>query len=217
MTILNNDEVVILDFETTGLSASDERVIEVGAAIVKDQKITKTLSSLCDPGYRIPYFITNITGITNQMVKGMPKPEDVMYDLNEFIGTRPILAHNASFDSQFLYAEMNRIDVDIDNPILCTLLLSRRLIQNATDHKLGTLKKHINFKETKGHQDHRALDDVKVTAALWLHLRKCVENLSGCKIFDINLYKKISKMPKKQVNDKLAKLLIGSNDKHIVA
>lgn len=217
MTVLSSDEVVILDFETTGLSANDDRIIEVGAAIVKGLKIIKTFSSLCDPGYRIPYFITDITGITNQMIKGKPIPEDVMYDLNEFIGKRPILAHNASFDSKFLYAEMNRINIAINNPVLCTLLLSRRLIQNASNHKLGTLKKYINFKEKEGHQDHRALDDVKVTVALWLHLRKCVENLSGCKKIDINLYKKISKMPKKQVNDQLAKLLIDSNNKLVVS
>lgn len=208
MTVSSSDEVVILDFETTGLSANDDHIIEVGAAIVKGLKIIKTFSSLCDPGYRIPYFITDITGITNQMIKGKPRPEDVMYDLNEFIGKRPILAHNASFDSKFLYAEMNRINIDINNPVLCTLLLSRRLIQNASNHKLGTLKQYINFKEKEGHQDHRALDDVKVTVALWLHLRKCVENLSGSKKIDINFYKKISKMPKKQVADKLAELLI---------
>jgi len=55
----------------------------------------------------------------------------------------------------------------VDNPILCTMLLARRLIDNTTDHKLGTLKRYINFENEAGHQDHRALDDMKVTASLW--------------------------------------------------
>jgi len=119
---LSCEEVVILDFETTGLSANYERVIEVGAALVKGNKITKTFSELCYPGASIPYFITELTGITNAMLKGKPKPEKIMPKLHEFIGQRPILAHNASFDSQFLHAEMDRVGLEVVNPILCTML-----------------------------------------------------------------------------------------------
>ena len=200
------DEVVIIDFETTGLSENYERVIEVGAAIVRGERITKTFATLCNPGIKIPSYITDITGITNQMIADHPRTEEAMPLLKKFIGERVILAHNASFDSQFLHAEMDRANIEVDNHILCTLLLSRRLIQNAENYKLGTLKRHINFKAKKDHKDHRALDDVKVTAALWCHLRKKVAQLSGIRQLDIGLYKKISRMPKAQVASKLAKL-----------
>lgn len=206
MTSCCQNEVVILDFETTGLSAYCERVIEVGAAVITGNKITKTFSTLCNPGKRVPNFITGITGISNEMLKGQPKPEEVMLDLYAFIEGRPILAHNASFDTQFLLSEMSRVKINVSNPILCTMLLSRRLIQGTRDHKLGTLKQHIKFKGNKDHKDHRALDDVKVTAALWLHLKEIVEHISGSKNIDIKMYQKISKMPKSKVQENLLKL-----------
>ncbi len=201
-----NSEVIILDFETTGLSADYERIIEIGAAIVKGNKITQTFTTLCNPGIRLPHFITDLTGISNGMLNGKPEPEKVMPKLKIFIGDRPIIAHNASFDAQFLHSEMRRAKLAVDNPMLCTMLLSRRLIQDAKDHKLGTLKQHIKYKTKVGHQDHRALDDVKVTAALWIYLRNLVEEKTQSKQFDISLYKKIVKMPKKHVESRLEKI-----------
>ena len=209
-----NSEVIILDFETTGLSAEYERVIEVGAAVVKDNKITDFFSALCHPGFNVPYFITGITGITSSMLKGKPKPEKIMPKLREFIADRPIIAHNASFDAQFLHAEMSRANLTVDNPTLCTLLLARRLIQDARDYKLGTLMQHIKYKAQKGHKAHRALDDVKVTAALWVHLRRIVEQQTKSKKFDLGLYKKIAKMPKKQVASKLEKWAVRNSLPH---
>ncbi|HRA42556.1 MAG TPA: 3'-5' exonuclease, partial [Gammaproteobacteria bacterium] len=78
------DELVILDFETTGLSPNYARVIEVGAIIISGEKIVDKLSQLMYPGCSIPYFITDITGITNQMVKGQPSPEKFMPTLKKF-------------------------------------------------------------------------------------------------------------------------------------
>src|SRR5947207_1516572 len=118
-------EVVILDFETTGLSPSYARVIEVRAIIVQGTKIVAQISQLMHPGSPVPYFITRITGITNQMLKGQPTPEAFMPKLKSFIGPRPILAHNASFDQSFLIAEMENAGITMDNTFLCTLKLAR--------------------------------------------------------------------------------------------
>ncbi len=197
------DEVVILDFETTGLSAQYERVIEVGAALVKGNQVTKTFSQLCYPGTSISSFITEFTGITNSMLRGQPKPEIVMSKLHKFIGSRPILAHNASFDRQFLYAEMERGKLEVPNSILCTLLLSRRIIVGASNYKLATLKQYIKFNSEKSHQDHRALDDVKVTAALWVFLRNEIEKSIGLKNLDVDIFQKICRTPKSQIQAKL--------------
>jgi DNA polymerase-3 subunit epsilon len=170
------DELVILDFETTGLSPTYARIIEVGAVLVKNGKIVGELSQLMDPGCYIPYFITDITGITNQMVKGKPTPEKFMPKLQKFIGDRPIVAHNASFDQKFLMAEMKNIGKSVNNPFLCTLKLSRRLITNAPNYKLSTLIAHLKIKLPKEHQAHRALHDVISTFHVWMFLRQYVSN-----------------------------------------
>ena len=130
------NEVVIIDFETTGLSASYDRIIEVGAAVVNNSGIVDTFVTLCNPKVMLPYFITDITGITTSMLKGKPSPEDIMPSLRDFIGERPVLAHNASFDSQFLHSEMCRANLKMNNQFLCTMLLARRLIHETRDHKL---------------------------------------------------------------------------------
>lgn len=162
------EEFVILDFETTGLSPSYSRVIEVGALLVKQDKVVKRLSQLMNPGFDIPDFITEITGITDEMVRGQPRPEKFMPTLKRFIGNRPVLAHNASFDQSFLMSEMDYIGKKITNRFLCTLKLSRRLIYDAPNYKLSTLIKHLKIKMPKDHQSHRALHDVMSTFHLCL-------------------------------------------------
>jgi DNA polymerase-3 subunit epsilon len=194
----NLDEVVILDFETTGLSPAYARIIEVGAVVVKGEKVIDTVSQLMHPGCYIPGFITDITGITNQMVKGKPIPEKFMPTLYKFIGNRPILAHNAAFDQKFLVAEMENIGKKIVNPFLCTLKLARRLIV-APDYKLTTLTSHLKLKVSKSHQAHRALDDVMATLQVWLHIKKQVSERTKTKP-DFNFFTKLEKQPKGKIS-----------------
>lgn len=201
-----DDEVVVLDFETTGLSTDYERIIEVGAAIVKDGEIKSTFDSLCDPGTSIPSFITSLTGITTAMVEGQPSPEEVMQEFNHYIGDRPLVAHNASFDMRFLKAEMERIDKEVHNPAICTMLLSRRLIHDVDNHKLGTLKRYIDYQETGDHKDHRALDDVKVTVSLWVHLTELVGQAAGATTVDFKTLQSLSRLSRHKVPARLAEL-----------
>jgi len=200
------EELVVLDFETTGLSTDYDRIIEVGAAIVKGKTIQSTFSVLCDPGIQIPSFITGLTGISNAMVKGKPEPEEVMLEFYDYIGNRPLLAHNASFDTRFLQAEMARIGKRVNNPSLCTMLLSRRLIHDTTDHKLGTLKRYVNYISESDHKDHRALDDVKVTVSLWIHLRALIEKITHRHVLSFNNYQKLSHISKYKLQAFLEKL-----------
>jgi DNA polymerase-3 subunit epsilon len=201
------DELVILDFETTGLSPAYARVIEVAAVRIKGGKVVDTLSQLMHPGHSIPYFITEITGITNQMIKGMPSPEKFMPTLIKFIGDRPILAHNASFDQKFLVAELANTGKAINNTFLCTLKLARRLIQNVPDYKLSTLTACLKLKVSADHKAHRALSDVTATFQLWLHMKKLVASHID-KEPDFSLFLKLEKQPKA----KILKFL----DKHFV-
>jgi DNA polymerase III epsilon subunit-like protein len=108
------DEVVILDFETTGLSSDYDRTIEVGALLVRNHTIIDEFVELMNPGFAVPSFITSFTGISNAMLKGKPKPEIIMPKLLDFIGKRPIVAHNASFDKRFLMAELARANLSTE-------------------------------------------------------------------------------------------------------
>ncbi|MEC7839272.1 MAG: 3'-5' exonuclease [Chlamydiota bacterium] len=201
-----NSEIVVLDFETTGLSTSEHRIIEVGAAIVERNTIKSTFSSLCNPGTKIPPFITSLTGITNAMVSSQPTPEEVMEEFSCFVGNRPIIAHNASFDGRFLSAEMARIGKGVANPIACTMLLSRRLITDSSDYKLGTLKEYVGFQADDHHKDHRALDDVKVTVALWNYLLRVLEGTVGHDAITFAEVQKISRISKYKIKDFLCQL-----------
>lgn len=194
------DELVILDFETTGLSPDYARVIEVGAILVKNSKIVAKVAQLMNPGIPIPYFITGITGITNSMVKGMPSPEEVMPKLKKFIGNKAIIAHNASFDQKFLIAEMDNIGKEIDNQFLCTMKLSRKLIPDAPNHKLTTLTSHLKLNIPKEQKAHRALNDVMSTFHLWMHMKKHVSQYLHTTP-DIDLFLKLAQQPKNKISD----------------
>ena len=131
--------IAIIDFETTGLSAGTDRIIEVAAVVIGGGGITATFSELMDPGVYIPSFITGLTGISNAMVRGKPRPESVMPRLRAFLGEHACVAHNASFDQRFFSAEMGLAGQRHERPFLCTLLLARRLFQRSPNHQLGTL------------------------------------------------------------------------------
>ncbi|MBL8028720.1 MAG: 3'-5' exonuclease [Fibrobacteres bacterium] len=194
------NKYVVLDFETTGLKAGYHRIIEVGAVIVTDGEITDSYAQLMDPGEHIPSFITELTGISNAMVRGQPSPEQVMPTLKAFIGNMPIIAHNASFDSRFFFAEMGKAGLNHCVPFLCTMMLSRRLVHKSPNYRLGTLVDHLQLKKPKNVRAHRALDDVYLTAELWFHLQQIICSASGRKHTDIDFYLKLMKTPKAKVD-----------------
>jgi len=172
------NEVIVLDFETTGLSAEYDRVIEVGAILVRNHKIIDEFVELMNPDFLVSSFITSLTGITNAMLKGKPTPESVMPRLINFIEDRPIVAHNATFDKRFLMAELGRAKLSIENPFLCTMRLAKKLIPDATSYKLADIARYIGIR-VDSKSSHRALGDVKVTAKLWKHLHDDVVNRTG--------------------------------------
>ena len=174
-----SSEFAVIDFETTGLSAEQCRVIEVAAVIVRDGKVADSFVQLMNPGHRIPDFITNLTGITNAMVKGRPNPEAVMPELRKFIGARFCIAHNASFDSRFYHAEMNRAGIAHERSFFCTMMLSRRLIQDSPNHQLVTLTNHLNLSVPLEGNYHRALYDVLITVELWKRIEGIVSEKIG--------------------------------------
>ena len=163
------DSVVVLDFETTGLSPGrGDRTIEVGAVRIEQGRITGRFQQLMNPGFRIDGFIESYTGITNQMLAKAPPCGEVMEQFVEFIGDHNLVAHNASFDQRFLDAELHAIRRHYSGSFACSMLISRRLYPDAPNHKLVSL---VAYKQlpTDG-VFHRALADSEMTAQLWLRI-----------------------------------------------
>lgn len=163
------DSVVVLDFETTGLSPQyGDRAIEVGAVLVEHGEIIDRFQKLMNPGFRISPFIEGYTGITNAMLKGQPCCEEVMAEFSAFIAGRNIVAHNASFDRRFLEYELKRTKRTCTGAWCCSLLVSRRIYQDAPNHTLKTLVSHAGIPLTGTF--HRALADAEMTAHLWMSM-----------------------------------------------
>jgi len=163
------NSVVVLDFETTGLSPQyGDRAIEIGAVRLEDGVIAERFQRLMNPGFRVSPFIESYTGITNEMLKGEAPCETVMAEFLDFIACRNIVAHNASFDRRFLDFELKRARCAYEGDCCCSLLLSRRIYQDAPNHKLQTLVTHAGIPKTGSF--HRALADAEMTANLWLSM-----------------------------------------------
>ncbi|RCU45712.1 3'-5' exonuclease [Corallincola holothuriorum] len=158
--------VIVLDFETTGLSPNQgDRAIEIGAVMLEKGQPVARFQELMNPGFRISRFIEDYTGISNQMLKDAAPCEEVMTRFYDFIGGHNLVAHNASFDQRFLDAEFAQIGCRYSGEFSCSMLLSRRLFPDAPNHKLGSLVAYKNI--ANDGVFHRALADSEMTAKLW--------------------------------------------------
>ena len=198
-----NQTYNILDFETTGLSPSLERVIEVGAVKVEGGIVKAHFESLINPGRIIPYQITQITGITTAMVRTAPLAKDVFPSLLSFLGDDPIIAHNASFDSRFFLAEAARVGGSPKNSFLCTLMLARRLYPSLSSHSLENLCRHLSIERMNAN---RALSDVLMTHKLFVHICAEVKIKSSSEALNLDKLLALSQTPKAKVSEFLKKV-----------
>lgn len=195
----NANSIVVLDFETTGLSPDQgDRAIEIGAVRIEGGQVVDSFQRLMNPGRRVSQFIVEYTGITNEMLSGAPSCEEAMSEFSEFMGGSNLLAHNASFDKRFLDAELQMISKTYTGSFVCSLLLSRRIYQNAPNHKLATLVDYANIES--GGNYHRALYDSEMTAKLWLSLLGEISHRYDINDVPFELVKKLQKVPKKAVD-----------------
>jgi DNA polymerase-3 subunit epsilon len=162
--------IVMLDFETTGLSpAMGDRITEVAALRIVGGQVTERYVSLVNCGARIPSFITGLTGITQAMVDTAPPVARVVPELLDFIGADALSAHNASFDEKFLKAESERLGRSCGHAhLVCSLKLSRRVFPGLASYKLGQLSGQLGipFKS----RAHRAEADAEVAAEVLIHI-----------------------------------------------
>ncbi len=192
------ETIILLDFETSGLSPDyGDRAIEIGAVKLREGQVIDRFQSLMNSGVRINSFIENYTGITNQMVQDAPKTAEVMQEFAGFIGTTPLVAHNASFDRRFLDAEFKRVDRQRKQDFGCSMLTARRIYPDAPNHKLETLVRYKNLL-TVG-TFHRALADAEMTAHLWVAMTEDLRSDYGFDVVSFALMRDLAKVPKTQV------------------
>ena len=182
----NNDfsqPFIVLDIETTGLNAATDKITEIGAVKILNKEIIDSFHTFVNPGIPIPPKITELTGITNDMVKEAPSTEDALTKFMHFCGNNALVAHNAPFDIGFIREEAKSIGWDINNPIVDTLTLSRELLKDLKNHKLDTLAKHLGV-SLKNH--HRASDDARATGEIFIKLIDMLEARGIKTLSDIN-------------------------------
>jgi len=194
------DTVIVLDFETTGLSPGNgDRAIEIGAVIIENGKITDRFQELMNPGFRINSFIEDYTGISNNMLKNAPPCSEVMHKFSDFIGSYNLVAHNSGFDQRFLDAELNRIQRSYSGKFACSMLISRRIYQDAPNHRLKSLVDYNRIPHDGVF--HRALADAEMTAQLWLHILNNIRNKYEVDDLPFHLLQQVAKQPKRAVHD----------------
>ncbi|AQS35857.1 exonuclease, DNA polymerase III, epsilon subunit family [Shewanella psychrophila] len=193
------DSVIILDFETTGLSPNQgDRAIEIGAVRIENGIVVDTFQELMNPGFRVSGFIEGYTGISNTMLANAAPCEEVMPRFADFIGDHNLVAHNASFDQRFLDAELDAINLSYGGEFACSMLIARRLYQAAPNHKLGGL---VEYKQIENDGVfHRALADSEMTAKLWLQMLDDMLTEHSINEPSFKLMQDLSRKPKAQVN-----------------
>jgi DNA polymerase-3 subunit epsilon len=184
-SVNRQERYVVLDVETTGLSPwKGDRVIEIGAVSLEDGDIMAEFSTLIQVPREIPFRASQIHGITDEMLIGQPTPEEVFPVLDGFIRGSILVAHNARFDLGFLRREYELLGTRFHCPHVCTLEMSRNRFPHLRNHKLETIYRHLcsDTVETNGDmmrkpegsascprkQTHRALDDARMVARIWL-------------------------------------------------
>ena len=169
----STNRYVALDVETTGFSPKNgDRVIEIGAVAIENQSIIAEFSSLIDAGKMIPWQVQKVHGITNEMLYGKPKSDEVLPEFYKFITGSILVAHNAAFDIGFLRHEFALLGMSLNNRSLCTLKMSRKRYPHLPNHKLETVSRYLLRKSANQMRMHRALDDAKLAAAIWLKMVK---------------------------------------------
>ena len=178
-----SDEFVVFDVETTGLSAEKDTIIEIGAVKVKDKKITDSFGTFVNPQRPIPENITNLTGISDDMVADAPVIDDAIRSFYNFIGDADLVAHNAKFDTSFLKNAAKRCGMEYKFTSLDTLELARGLVTDVKNHKLDTLTKYFDI-NLENH--HRATDDAAATGEIFIKLCDLLSEKQVDKVKDIN-------------------------------
>lgn len=168
--LLSEDTYVVFDVETTGLSAVYDTIIELAAVKVRGGEIVDRFEAFANPHHPLSATTIELTGITDDMVRDAPDPEEVLGNFREWAGDDILVAHNASFDMGFLNVGYKKIGCEkASNPVIDTLELGRFLYPELKNHRLNTLCKKFDIELT---QHHRAIYDAEATGHLLMKMLK---------------------------------------------
>lgn len=170
---------VALDLETTGLDPKTDAIIEIGCARLRDGEIVDQWSTLVNPGRKLSFAITQLTGIADRDLIGQPALREVIDPLRRFVGSVPIVAHNASFDLGFLRTH----GLSFANPILDTFEIASIVLPGRSSYSLGALAAEFGAGQASAH---RALDDARATALLLAALHEQAARLPLATLIEIN-------------------------------
>ncbi|MBE7047762.1 MAG: PolC-type DNA polymerase III [Ruminococcaceae bacterium] len=174
---------VVFDIETTSLSARYGEIIEIAGVKISGGKIAETFSKFVKPNHGIPYHITELTNISNDMVREAEPIDIVLPAFLEFCAGCVLVAHNAAFDVGYIKKKAEEQNLDFSFCYVDTLALSRRLLTGLKTHKLNRVAKHLGF-SFEGH--HRAINDAEVTARIFLHFMELMVGLDVQDVSQIN-------------------------------
>lgn len=174
------DEFIVFDIETTGFRPDSCEIIEIGAVRVKNGEILDTFGMFARPKKGIPYEITKLTGITEAMVEDAPEIEEVIEKFWAFAGDACLVAHNADFDTAFVFKKSQAMGIEVKSDVLDTLAVARAHLKQLKSFKLNKLGDYYGV--SFGH--HRAVNDAEATAKIMLHMfaelkQKGVQTLQG--------------------------------------
>jgi DNA polymerase-3 subunit epsilon len=206
---LFDQPIVMLDFETTGLSpVAGDRITEVAALRIVDGVVAERYVTLINCGVRIPSFVSALTGISQRMVDGAPPVAQVLPRLLDFIGDDALAAHNASFDARFLLAESQRLGLSPRHRgLICSLKLARRMLPGQGSYKLGGLAHALNISYRGA--AHRAEADAEVSTRLLLHIGESMQQRYRCPSISPGLLEAINRQSATKVSTFLGRKFAG--------
>lgn len=177
LTLNESNLYAVIDIETTGGSPVNDKITEIAIYIHDGYEVIEEYSTLINPERLIPPFITNLTGITNEMVKDAPKFYEVARKIIEMTDRKKFVAHNASFDYNFIKNEFKNLGYDYNRDKICTVQWSRKLLPGYKSYSLGKLCDHFNIKINNRH---RAAGDAFATTKL---LKILLDKAAGPNLF----------------------------------
>lgn len=178
-----NQEFVVFDIETTGLSSTNDKITEIGAVKIKNKSVVDRFSHLINPEKDISYKIQELTKITNDMVKDKPKIEEILPKFLDFCKDSILVAHNAEFDIGFIRQKSRELNIEFNNDFIDTLSLGRALFPELKRHRLDVLCKKLGINLLN---HHRAVDDAEATSAMFLKFLHMLEEKGANTLSDIN-------------------------------
>ena len=179
----HEDTFVIFDIETTGLSPATCGITEIGAVKIKEGEIIEEFNTFVNPEMPIPQKTVELNGITDETVKDAPKIKEALKSFLNFAGNNMLVAHNAAFDMGFIKKYASVCRYKFTNPCLDTLAMSRNINKDLKRHSLDAL---VEFYKIEDFQHHRACDDARVLALIFMNMAEQMKAFGVLTVFEMN-------------------------------